>query len=47
MADKKKPDGKVIATDVTGTTFTDTDPDYFDYYTYTVTSKNDYGTGDS
>lgn len=43
----RTPDGKVIATDVTGTTFTDTDPDYFDYYTYTVTSKNDYGTGDS
>ena len=43
----RTPGNKVVASDVTGTTYTDTDPDFFNYYTYTVTSKNDYGTGDS
>jgi len=43
----RMPGGKVVASDVTGNTYTDADPDFYNYYTYFVTSKNDYGTGDS
>lgn len=41
------PDNKVVATDVKTTTWTDTKLGYYDQYAYQVTTKNQYGTGET
>ncbi|MDD7317400.1 MAG: T9SS type A sorting domain-containing protein [Prevotella sp.] len=43
----RNPGNKVIATDVTATSYNDAAPGFYDKYSYTVTAKNAYGTGES